>query len=168
MAYFNRFSGDYDTAVADIERRRQALLDKAKSFEPENMDELVASTEDGVEYPLEWVNVPNPRSTEGDTITVRPTLSLAQGYEDAEREKDRSDRGAWKLGLETRLPSGDMWYIGDVMFFYTDGKLKHEPAISLNQSPTSSIHMGSPINWESADAELLLALAEGALENQPA
>ncbi len=170
MAYYNRFRGTFDHEMTNIRNRCQSVIDSARQLQPDNIDGLLAASEDGeLDHELEWVNVPNPwQPTDGNVITVRPILGLDQGYENAEREKDRSDKGVWKLGLETRLPSGDSWYMGDITFPYAGGQLKSEPTISINTSPTPYTTMPrQQVELESADAELLLTLAESALQQQP-
>lgn len=170
MAYYNRFRGTFDHEMAKVYERRQSVIDSARQLQPDNVDELIKASGDEREFRhvLEWVEVPNPwQQAEGDTIAVRPILGIAEGHEDTEREKDRLDKGVWKLGLETRLPSGDIWYIGDMMFFHREGELKSEPTLSVNISPTPETTMPNQnIGWESADAELLLSLAETALQGQ--
>jgi hypothetical protein len=168
MAYYNRFRGDFDQTMADIEKRRQALIDDARNRQPENIDELLASSEHGeTDYELEWTDVPNPwQPIEGGTITIRPILFLSVGNDDPEREKNHTDKGVWKLGVEARLPDGEAWYMGDVTFIYNDGKPKFEPSISVNMSAEDTVS-STPVPWQSADAQLLMTVAKGALEHQP-
>ncbi len=168
MAYYNRFRGELGQTVANIAERRQTLIDSARGHEPENIDELLAASEDQeYDYELEWVDVPNPwQPAEGGTVTVRPILFLSAGNADPERTKDHSDKGVWQLGIEARLPDNEAWYMGHVTFFYDGGKPKFEPDISVNMSATDQPKVTS-VPWESADAQLLVELAEGALENQP-
>jgi hypothetical protein len=168
MAYYDRFRGDFDQTIADIEKRRQALIDDARSRQPENIDELLASAKDGeLDHDLEWVKVPNPWHPEkGDTITVRPILSLSSGNADPEREKDHTDKGVWGLGVEARLPDGEAWYMGYIMFFYNDGRPKFEPDISVNMSAEDAASL-TEVPWESADAQLLMTVAQDALAHQP-
>lgn len=171
MAYYNRFRGDFAQTMTDIAERRQALIDDARSRQPENIDELLASpsADHGeVDHELEWVEVTNPwHPVEGDTITVRPILVLTVGQEDPEYEKDHSDKGVYKLGIEARLPEGDSWYMGEVAFFYSHGEPKFdEPDINVNMSVSDTPALRS-VPWESADAQLLMTLAQGALDGQP-
>lgn len=169
MSYYERFRGLYDVEMRKLEERRQIVIDKARELSPADLDERLAASEDGeFDYDLNWVDVPNPWQPErGGTITVRPILSCAVGYPDADREKDRSDKGVRGLGIEARLPSGDHLYMGDILFTYVDGRPKHEePMLSVNIE-SSPDGFGSYTHWESADAELFLTLAESALAVQP-
>src|SRR5438105_4547431 len=62
MAYYNRFEGNYDEEMQRIYERRQAVIDAARQKVPSNLDELLADSEDeGTDYELEWVDVPNPK-----------------------------------------------------------------------------------------------------------
>jgi hypothetical protein len=164
MAYYNRFEGNYDEEMQRIYERRQAVIDAARQKVPSNLDELLANSEDGeTDYELEWVDIPNPKVS-GSTIRVRPVLMLASGSPEEAREKDRSDKGAYQILLEGRLPTGETEVIGNIFFFYSGGELKHEPAVTIHRKDSS------PINdhrWDSADAELFLSLAESALAAQP-
>jgi hypothetical protein len=164
MAYYNRFEGNYDEEMQLIYERRQAVIDAARQKVPSNLDELLATSEDGeTDYELEWVDVPNPKVS-GSTIRVRPVLMLASGSPEDAREKDRLDKGAYQILLEGRLPTGETEVIGNIFFFYSDGELKQEPNVTIHRKDSIPIN---DYRLDSADTELFLSLAESALAAQP-
>jgi hypothetical protein len=168
MTYYEHFRGRYESEMARIYERCQVLIDKSRELQPTNIDEVLAASEDGeLDHALDWVDVPNPwQPADGDTITARPLLVLYTGCEDAEREEDSYDKGVYKLGIEALLPSGDTWYLGDITFFYVDGRPKHEPSVSLSTSPAESVIEINNTRWDSADAAMFLTLAESAIDLQ--
>lgn len=169
MAYYNRFRGDDpEQIIIDVADRRQALVDRSRDLQPENVDELLAASDDDeATYEMGWTEVQNPwQPTAGDTMTVRPVLFLSDGDENPEYEKDHVDKGVWQLGIEACMPDGNPWYMGAITFFYSHGKLKFdEPSISVNMVIEGDEFL-TPVPWESADAQLFMAMAQGALDGQ--
>lgn len=164
MVYYNRFGENYNQEMARIEERRESLINAAQLKQPDNIEGLLADSEDGKPFDLQWVEVPSPHDP-ASIVSVRPTIMCGKGLEDAEREKDRFDRGVYQLILEGRLLSGDTRLIGDVTFFHTDHQLKYEPTITVNMANEN--YGSTYVRWDSADAELFLSLAESALAAQP-
>ena len=164
MAYYNRFGENYNQEMTHIEERRQALISAAQLKQPNNIEEILAESDDAMQLNLQWVEVSNPYDPT-KTISVKPSIMCGKGREDAEREKDKFDGGVYQLIMEGRLLSGEHRLIGDVTFFHTDGQLKHEPQLSINMGNQAS--SWSIVRWDSADAELFLTLAEAALAAQP-
>ncbi|OGL39263.1 hypothetical protein A3J32_02390 [Candidatus Saccharibacteria bacterium RIFCSPLOWO2_02_FULL_46_7] len=151
-----------------IEGRRQAIIDRTRRFEPADLDQLLAESEDGYVFlDLEWVEVPSPWQSEDgvSTVNVRPVIACGKGSEEGAREKHRFDKGVYQLILDGRLTSdGKELLLGGLTFFCKDGKFKYEPELQMHFDNANPI---GNVRWDSADAELFLKLAELALDAQP-
>src|SRR6478672_3140250 len=131
MAYFKRFRepGAYEAAMQQIDARRRALISQTQQHQPEDIEVLLATCEDGeVIHELDWVEIPHPEN-DTTTITVRPFLRIASGREDAEDVNDLFDKGPFALLLEGQLPSGKPRVMGEMTFFHDQGTLRWEPLL---------------------------------------
>ena len=148
----------------EIQQRRNALIAQARKFEPSDLDEQLADSEDReTTQELAWVRVPDPLD-DGEEIVVRPVLSYWAGSEADEYEKSRYDKGLTAIHLEQPGVEGER-IMGMMQFFYHDGELVFKPVLSVN---TSSVEKsgGSRVSWSSGDAELWLQTAKAAIEAQ--
>ena len=111
MTYYEIFSDGYENARIQAQQRREDVINKARALAeyrtPLNSAELLADGDGEYDLELNWVEVASPWSSDPDNrITVRPTLTIADGSPADTQEKDVYDSGAYQLLIEGRLPDG--------------------------------------------------------------
>lgn len=131
--------------MAELERRRTAPRERIETFRPSE----VVFTEDDQEVYVdrEWATIDDPRDSaqaEPRKLEVSPDLSFT-----------REGCGVHMLGMI----QGDVELIGTILFW------NHLPSavnVYMGLEGSSATH-----SWYSADADLLLRIAESALDQQP-
>jgi hypothetical protein len=153
MAYIDHFSDNYQETMAKIEQRRSALIEKAKSYTPNNLDEQLKSSEDGaVDQELGWVDISDPRDEHRPFgFEVLPIVGYWRGD-----EEEGIAPGMSSLTLIGKLPSGQERVIGTLSCIGN-----YTPTLSLNMDETHNMAT-EPVRWDSADAEIFLKLVESA------
>ncbi len=154
MDHLERFRGNYETSMQQLEARYSALLTAAQQYIPENYAELITASGEGeIEHELSWVTVPDPVKP-GATRTLEVQLSLGLWLGD---EESQAPPGLTNLMLVGKLPDGQERVIGRLQ---TLGG-SHKPWLMLNTGPSQN--GAQEVDWDTADTEIFLKLAESAL-----
>ncbi|HEY4964307.1 MAG TPA: hypothetical protein VIH90_06450 [Candidatus Saccharimonadales bacterium] len=162
MTYYDRFNFNTDPGTDPIKQRINALLDKIKQFTPDDLDNVpVPDGADGPVIELSWVKVPDPRPRleEPREIEVLPILPVEPVSDDGGLSSELSVSNLMLMG---KLPSGGEELLG--YMFIPHEKFHLEPVLIVNMGEASRAYN---VDWQSADAELWLTIAEAALEAQP-
>ncbi|MEI6850774.1 MAG: hypothetical protein WCK26_02290 [Candidatus Saccharibacteria bacterium] len=150
MDHLEQFRGTYDINRQRLERRINMLVVATSQFVPDNLAELIALSENGeIDFPLEWVKVPDPSSgNEGPNLEVLPVLEMWKGED--------NETGPCLSGLTIfgKLSDGEERVIGSMN------------PLSGKNTPMLYLNVVGYTEWESADAEIFLKLAESSLESQ--
>lgn len=163
MTYIDRFVGETASYGPTINQRREQLIERIRHFIPESrsIDSMAdyPGTDD-LEVKLAWVKVldPRPRIEEPGEIEVQPVLPI-EWVEDGSGWS--AEPGIQRLVLVGKTSSGEEKPIGHMIFSPEDN---YTAELTIN---TNGENYGQPVDWESADAELWLTIAEAALWEQP-
>jgi hypothetical protein len=157
MDHLDLFRGSFEDRLKAIKTQRELVIVTACQFLPFNFQEMLHEHEDGeFEYPLEWVNVPDPTGEDKTPkLEVLPLIGIWQGI-----EAENVDPGISHLTLVGKLPDGDERIIGTINIFGN-----YTPQLVLN-FPARINEQGAAVDWGTADAEIFLNLAESVLQAQ--